>query len=440
MDGQSELLDNCKSVLSQNDLGGWTRPAAHLYPHQWLWDSCFTAIGLRHYNVKRAQKEIDNLFRGQWKNGMLPNTIMSPADTSGKRLWRSEVSKNAPKKASTSGITQPPLVAEAITRVGEKMSARDKKAWYKKLAPKLIAYHEWLYRERDPHSEGIVILLHPWESGLDNTPSWMRELYLNEMPLWIKMIKSLRLDSFFNLVRSDTKYLPAYQRIDTIDALSLYSVARQLRRKKYETRLMLRHGHLAIEDLGFNSMLIRANSLLVEMCEVSNFEIPAWLISRFKKAHSSLELLWSENDTQYYSRNFETFELVDEPSIMTFLPLYAGSISKHRAKQLVELLRSKDYWLPYPIPSVPKNSKYFDESRYWQGPTWINTNWMIIDGLRRYGYTAEANAIEQRSLELVSQKGSSEYFSPIDGTPAGANNFSWTAALTIDMLYSSDKL
>lgn len=436
MDGQSELLEYCKKVLKQNDLGGWTRPAAHLYPHQWLWDSCFIAIGLRHYNVKRAQKEIDNLFRGQWKNGMLPNTILSKSDQSGKQLWRSDVSKNSPKNLSTSGITQPPLVAEAMIRIGEKLNASDKKAWFKKLAPKLIAYHEWLYRERDPHGEGVVILLHPWECGLDNTPSWMQELYLNEMPTWIKLVKLLRLDSFFNLVRSDTKFLPAYQRIDTIDALNLFSVARQLRRKKYETRLMLRRGHLAIEDIGFNSILIRANSLLIEICSTAQVDIPDWLLQRFKKAHKSIDLLWSEEEGQYFSRNFETFELIEQPSIMTFLPLYSGAISKHRAKQLVELLRSKDYWLPYPVPSVPKNSKYFDSSRYWQGPTWINTNWLIIDGLRRYGYLHEADAIEQRSISLVSQKGSSEYFSPIDGKPAGAPNFSWTAALTIDMIYS----
>ncbi|MBP9738551.1 glycoside hydrolase [Candidatus Saccharibacteria bacterium] len=436
MDGHTELIEYCKSVLKQNDLGGWTRPAAHLYPHQWLWDSCFTAIGIRHYDTKRAQKEVTNLFRGQWKNGMIPNTILSNTDGSGKSLWHSEVSKSSPKHVSTSGITQPPMVAEAIVRIGEKLTKKERLLWYKALFPKLVAYHEWLYRERDPHSEGIVILIHPWESGLDNTPSWMQELYLNEMPLWIKAVKKLHLHSAFNLIRSDTKFLPAYQRIDVIDALSLYSIARQLRRKKYETRLILRHGNFAIEDLGFNSILIRANTLLQQIATEINQELPQWLTQRFALAHKSLELLWSETDGQYFSRNFETFELIEQPSIMTFLPLYAGTVSKKRAEELVVLLRSKDWWMPYPVPSVPKNSHYFDASRYWQGPTWLNTNWLIADGLIRYGYIAEAEAIKQRSVELVTKHGSYEYFSPIDGIPSGANSFSWTAALTIDMLSS----
>ena len=198
---------------------------------------------------------------------------------------------------------------------------------------------------------------------------------------------------------------------------------------------MLRHGHLAIEDLGFNAILIRANAHLVDIALEIHQAIPPWLMQRFKLAQKSLDLLWSDDKKSYFSRNFETFELIEQPSIMAFLPLYAGSISQKRAEDLVTKLRSKEWWLAYPIPSVPKNSPYFDTARYWQGPTWLNTNWMICDGLRRYGYEAEAQAIEQRSLELVANKGAYEYFSPVDGTPAGAKNFSWTAAIALDILY-----
>lgn len=436
MDGQAKLLATCEDVLKQNDSGGWTRPAAHLYPHQWLWDSCFIAIGLRHLNPSRAQKEINNLFRGQWKNGMLPNTIMSKTDSSARYLWHSEVSSDSPKRVATSGITQPPMVAEAIVRVGEKLNKRERVAWYRKLYPKLLAYHEWLYRERDPHEEGLVVLVHPWESGLDNTPPWMQELYIHDMPLWIKTVGAFHLSAFFNIVRSDTKFLPAYQRIDTVDALSLYSIARRLRRKKYETRLVLRDSFLTIEDLTFNSILIRANQHLHTIAKEASLNIPSWLRHRMRQAEQALEALWSKEHGQYFSRNFATFEHIEQPSIATFLPLYAGCISKSRAHKLVKLLRSSDWWLAYPLPSVPKDSSFFDPERYWQGPTWINTNWLIADGLRRYGYEAEANALVQRSQELVQQHGPYEYFSPLDGSPAGAPNFSWTAALTIDWIYS----
>jgi glycogen debranching enzyme len=88
----------------------------------------------------------------------------------------------------------------------------------------------------------------------------------------------------------------------------------------------------------------------------------------------------------------------------------------------------------WPVPSVPLNSSYFDPLRYWQGPAWINTNWLIIKGLENYGFVNEADQLRQKTLDLVAKSGMSEYFSPINGQPAGAPNFSWTAALTIDLL------
>lgn len=435
MDGREKLLEYCVAVLKQNQVNGWTKPTTRLYPHQWLWDSCFIAIGTRHLDIKQAQKEIKNLFRGQWKNGMIPNIIYGSEKRYKDDIWHSKVSKDAPKRIATSGITQPPMIAEAIVRIGEKLGRKERQQWYKSVFEDLLRYHEWIYRERDPHGEGLAVLIHPWECGLDNTPSWMSEMHLNDLPFWIKTVKTLRLHTLFNFLRHDTKYLPAYERIDTIDALGLYSIVRRLRRKKYETRLILRHAHLSVEDLAFNSILIRANTLLTEIATEIKAEIPGWLWERMKKAPHALELLWNEAHQQYFSRSFDTFELITEPSIMTFLPLYAGTVSRKRAAHLVELMKSHNWTVRYPIPSVPKNSSYFQPVRYWQGPTWLNTNWLICDGLMRYGYTKEAEHIRRRSLELIESHGAYEYFSPLDGTPAGAKSFSWSAGVAIDFLY-----
>jgi hypothetical protein len=38
------------------------------------------------------------------------------------------------------------------------------------------------------------------------------------------------------------------------------------------------------------------------------------------------------------------------------------------------------------------------------------------------------------TLELMREHGCYEYFDPIDGSPHGADNFSWSAALAIDLL------
>ena len=89
-----ELYQQCIDVLVDNDRGSHTIPAPGLYPHQWLWDSCFIAIGQRHYDVARAQQELLSLLRGQWHNGMIPNMILS-RDFVGKQsasFWQSDLS------------------------------------------------------------------------------------------------------------------------------------------------------------------------------------------------------------------------------------------------------------------------------------------------------------------------------------------------------------
>ncbi|MBX4199559.1 hypothetical protein KW789_01565, partial [Candidatus Saccharibacteria bacterium] len=109
---EDKLVHDLQSVLKQNDQGSWTIPAANLYPHQWLWDSCFIAIGLRHLNIPRAQKELESLLRGQWTNGMLPHIILnsSPKYRRDKEIERGYLSPYSPNGVATSGITQPPLI------------------------------------------------------------------------------------------------------------------------------------------------------------------------------------------------------------------------------------------------------------------------------------------------------------------------------------------
>jgi glycogen debranching enzyme len=101
----------------------------------------------------------------------------------------------------------------------------------------------------------------------------------------------------------------------------------------------------------------------------------------------------------------------------------------------VKLIESEhQFGLAFPLPSVPKSSHWFDPKRYWQGPTWLNTNWLVIDGLRRYGFNEHADLLRELSLDLVAKEGFSEYFNPVTGEAEGADNFSWTAALAIDFL------
>lgn len=437
MSGTNQLLEQAKQVLESNDRGGFTIPAPGLYPHQWLWDSCFIAIGQRHYDTERAKSEILSLLRGQWKNGMLPHIILTPGKKQAMHLgvWQSWLSPLSPDDVATSGITQPPMLAEAIFRIGEKLPVAERHTWYRQVWPNLLAYHRWLYAERDPHGEGLTLQVHPWETGLDNTPPWMSELRQHLLPWWIRLLDATHFDSLVSLFRSDTRFVPAVQRTNNIEALALYDTQLRLRRKAYETERILDHSLFTIEDLAFNSILIRANSILEKIASAIHEDVPDELTSRMKLAGVTLEQLWDPYTGQYYSRDFITHRLLKEPSIATLLPLYAGTITKERAKHLVSLLENEHiFGTQYPIPSTPVNSPWFKPTCYWQGPTWVNVNWLVIDGLSRYGFHEHAAALRDATLEMVTNNGCREYYNPLTGAGLGAKDFSWTAALAIDLI------
>ncbi|HMH31290.1 MAG TPA: trehalase family glycosidase [Methylomirabilota bacterium] len=432
-----DLLEEAKAVLDMNDRGTYTQPAHGLYPHQWLWDSCFVAIGLRHLDNERAQSEILSLLRGQWHNGMLPNIIFrdDAKYRTDRNIWRSWLSPFAPDDVTTTGITQPPMLAEAVVQIGAKMAWPQRRHWYRQVYPALLAHHEWLYHDRDPHGEGLVLQVHPWETGLDNTPPWMAELHTHLLPFWIRVIKKLKLDHIINLFRRDTKSVPMDQRFSAIEAVAMYDVQRRLRRKAYDINKVLDHSLFSIEDLSFNSIFIRANTHLREIAKGLREDLPEGLEKKMKRTERQLEQLWDPYSNQYYSRDFITHRLLKTPSIATLLPLYAGCVTKERAGQLVKLMEDKHQFGPaYPVPSVPTNSSWFKPKLYWQGPSWVNMNWLIIDGLKRYGFKDHAAALTETTLEMVDRSGFSEYFDPLTGEAAGAANFSWTAALVIDML------
>ena len=220
MQDHPELLEQMTNVLAMNDRGDYTQPAHGLYPHQWLWDSCFSAIGLAHLDLPKAKREILSLLRGQWSNGMLPNIIFRPEPKyrTDRNIWRSWVNPNAPTDVATTGITQPPMLAEAIVQIGAKLDWPERRSWYATVYPALLQYHQWLYNERDPHHEGLTLQIHPWETGLDNSPPWMAEMHEHLLPFWISVIEKTKLDRVISLFRRDTQSVPMDQRFSTIEA------------------------------------------------------------------------------------------------------------------------------------------------------------------------------------------------------------------------------
>lgn len=433
----SQLGRQAQEVLDRNRRQSWTCPSSQFYPHQWLWDSCFVAIGLARTDPQRAAGEVRALFRGQWETGLLPHMIFAEGvrDFGTKRIWQSKRRSAAPRNVETSCITQPPLPAVAAWHVAQTLPASDRRAFLTELFPKLLDYHRWLYRERDPHQRGLATLIHPWECGLDTTPPWMRELRRMPAPWWMRLALRLGLVRLVQFFRTDTKYVPKAERASAVDGLRMILLIRRARRHGFDLRRLPPAKSVLVEDLAFNSLLAVANRSLEEIGRDLGEQIEPELVRRFRSTRTALEELWDDSAGQYYSRNAVTGELLDIPTVATFLPLWAGTPSRARAMRLISLLQEPSgFWPRFPVPSVPTDARQFDYDRYWKGPTWVNMNWAIIEGLRVYDEAELADDLRRRTLELVEHAGLTEYFSALDGRGFGAHDFSWTAALTLDLL------
>lgn len=431
-------MDEAKEVLKKNNHGTFTIPASGIYPHQWLWDSCFIAIGLRHYDVGRAQDELKSILRGQWTNGMLPHMLLMhhKKPTKHEYIWRAELNPFSPDNVSTSGITQPPILAEAAFLVGQKLNAPERKSFYSRMVPELIRYHSWLYEERDPRDEGLLTIFHPWESGMDNSPALLSVIRESYFPIWIRIVEALHLQVLANISRLDTKrHIHLEERTEVVDELLLYTLQRRLRAKKYNSAQIFRNPHFAVQDIGFNSIAIRSNKSLQKMADTVNMTLPQKLLDKFALAEKAIEALWDPTSGQYYSRDFTTKRHIRLSTVASLLPLYSGVIPKDRAEKLIANLRNeKTFASECPVPSVSMSEAKFDADRYWQGASWVNTNWMLITALREHKQTELAKALQTLTLRAIDQGGIREYFDAHSAKPLGAQNFSWTAALAIDLL------
>ena len=108
------------------------------------------------------------------------------------------------------------------------------------------------------------------------------------------------------------------------------------------------------------------------------------------------------------------------------------------AERQYHLLDAREYWPDggSPVPTTSADSSWFNPENYWLGPVWVNTNWMVLHGLREYGRDDLADTVRDRTLALVAGSGYREYFNPFSGEGYGTDSFGWTSALTIDLIRS----
>lgn len=412
------LREAAEAVLVANWTGGSTVPSRRQYPHQWGWDAAYIAIGWSWVDPARAAAELESLLRGQWPDGRVPHIVFHPgvpedAYFPGPAFWDSGVDGVA-----TSGLTQPPLHARAALEVARRGAGE---SFLRRVFRPLAAQNEYLARRRDLGGGGLAAIVHPWESGLDNSPAWDAPLAAVELPP----------GGVEPYERRDREHVDAAERPSDAAYDRFVHLARAYRDAGYADD---GRAQFLVEDPLFNAIWLWSTHALVEIAEWIG-EDPGPHREAAARIHDGLvSRLW--DGSRFLPRDLVTGRLIEQRTVLGLAPLLDPDLGGTVAAAVAAELASPHFEGPggLGVASFDILGAAFEPRRYWRGPIWANLNWLLSRGLRQQGFDAQARRLEQTTLDLVAGSGLREYYDPLTGEGLGAHDFSWTAAAVIDIL------
>jgi hypothetical protein len=381
----TELRRRCQEVLEGSWTVGerdrvpyaYTRPSPGRYRWQWYWDSCFAAIAWRHFDGARSRAELETLLAAARPDGFIGHTIFWEHPVSEPQALYYNVIHH--HDAMTATIQPPALAFAWAVAVGDPALER-----------RILAHHAAVGAERDLEGDGLLWILQPDESGLDASPQFD--------PIWHHRAQGL--PGFIELVE-------------------------QNRRREFRIEAVRAAGDPVVCEVLTN--VIHGLSQLA----LGRPSITPALIARLYDEPSGL------------------FLPAVEPAIEERIPLTWAALSplalpdlpEEIGHRLVEYLLDADrFWTAVPPPAVSLQEPSFSLRehfeglrRYWRGPTWVNSAWLLWRGLVRLGYEEQAATLARAITETLSREGLREFYDPRDGRGMGAEAFAWSA-LALELL------
>lgn len=380
MDDAARALTEAERVLRQNWREGaaegvpyaYTEPSPGRYPWQWYWDSCFAAIVNRRWEPGRSRAELESLLAAQRPDGFIGHTIFWHRPVSGLRRAFYNVATRSARQTET---IQPPLLAWAW-----RIAVGDPAA-----EARIAAQTDWLAANRDLEGDGLLWIVQPDESGLDASPKFD--------PVWGWQANG----------RAGFPFL-----------------VERNRRLGWDAR--------RIRD--------RGEPVLCETVVNTLWSLSLQSLGRPSATPALVERLWDE-ERGLFVDEAQPGGLRPAPVTWASLaPLALPDLPEAIGRRLVEehVLSEREFLTPVAPPSVAASEPSYEPGgghgpirRYWRGPTWVNSTWLVWLGMRRLGYLEQADRLAAGLLGAAAHAGLREYYDPRDGRGLGAREFSWSA-------------
>jgi len=414
---RSTLHDEARAILRRNDRGGYTVPTDGLYPFQWNWDSAFVAMGFATYDVDRAYRELERLVEGQWDDGLIPHIVFhAPSDTyfPGPEVWGTN------HRVPTSGITQPPVFGMALRHVHDAAVAAglpDAQERSRVLFQAALRHHRWWLRARDPERIGLVAILHPWESGSDNSPAW--DIAFDRVPT----------STTTEIRRRDLGHVDAAMRPRDIDYQRFIHLVDCYRDCGWDPSRQWAKAPFKVAEVQMTAILARSTADLVALADtLGSREEQDELKEMSAFLEAGLTRRWRPQLNRFVSLDLISGEDIEAPTQAGFMPLLAVSLDEAQRAAVAQEIRRWCENMVVGLPTTPSFSPAFEPKRYWRGPVWAVVNWLIADGLRRNGLADLARSLESGTVQAIERAGFYENFDPTTGQGGGGGAFSWTAA------------
>lgn len=382
----SDLAGRVRTVMDAHwrevDGAGFTVPNARVYPWQWLWDSCFHAIIWAELgDGDRALRELTSLFAHQDDDGFVPHVIHHGDPGFHAEFWG---------RRGTSSITQPPMYGHALAELHRRAVAVPRA-----LVERAVAGLEFLLRtRRRDDGSGLITVVHPWETGADNSPRWDDFCPGGfDLGRW-KQAKGDLLGTVERTAGGAPVANPAF----------------------------------AVAPAGFNA-LVAFN--VRELGRVDGGE--SWLARAGHELEAALHQRWHDGLATWVDGGPSADGSGRVRTSDALLATLAGAPADRSARAFTELLDPSAFGAGYGPTQVHRAEPSFDPVGYWRGATWPQVNYLHWSAARgRAGERDRAPAdaadrIAAATVQAAVRSGLAEYWHPDTGAGLGAIPQSWTA-------------